>query len=129
MKNIICIIIVFVLSSLPSFSQNNEDNILSPFWDYYSNNYLNTLSAGKGFTGIASESDITGFMLNPASIKLDTKYQLNVQYTFKSNGSWFGENEFLKQQLFYGSAGFGWGFCTEYPFGSENEGCHYFTGF
>lgn len=109
MRNIISIIIVFVLSSISLYSQNNEDNFISPFWNFYSSNYLNSPAAGKGNTGIASENDITGFLLNPASIKLDTKFQINVQYTFKTSNKWLGsDNMSLKQQLFSGSAGIGY---------------------
>src|SRR5918912_3580903 len=71
-----------------SQSSSNEDIIISPFWDFYSTNYLSTKSSGKGYTGIASENDISGILLNPASVTFDTKYQMNVQYTFKTRQPW-----------------------------------------
>lgn len=102
-----------LLFSFISFSQVRYDDFyLNSFFDFYSNNYLNTESSGRGFTGIAFDNDISGIILNPATVSLDKKYQLNFQYTFKNKQPWLesiGINDVsLKQQLFSGSAGFGW---------------------
>ena len=103
----ISLILMFVLS-FEITSQTNEDNTISSFWDFYGNNYLNTIAAGRGFTGVASENDISGIILNPATIELKTKYQVNAQYTFKTKQSWLSsDNLGLKQQLFSGSVGLG----------------------
>lgn len=116
MKNrILASILFLLLISIGIFSQphrSDDDVMLNPFWDFYSNNYLNTPSAGRGFTGIASmDNDISGVLLNPATVNIQTKAQLNLQYTFKSAQGWLpavSDNLMLKHQLFSGTAGFGY---------------------
>jgi hypothetical protein len=50
MKNQIAAIIILLLS-INIYSQfNHDDGMINPLWDIYSFNYLNTVSAGKGFT-------------------------------------------------------------------------------
>ena len=43
---------------LPQFS--------NPFYDSYSRNFIGTMAAGRGYTGVANLGDISGFSLNPA---------------------------------------------------------------
>jgi hypothetical protein len=69
----------------------SSDIYINFFWDFYSNNRLSTLNAGKGYTGIAGESDISGIQLNPASLNLNKRFQAHVEYLYKSNVPW-GQN-------------------------------------
>jgi len=88
-----------------------QDVIISPFWTFYSDNYLSTASLGKGYTGVGSLGDISITSLNPASLNLDKKFQIQVQYTYKTSQPWLPEVEndiSLKQNLFSISAAFGY---------------------
>lgn len=103
--------IIVILLSINIYSQNHEDPMINPFWDFYSFNYLSTVSAGKGFTGIAAENDVSGFNLNPASIELSSKNQINIQYIYKTSQPWLKDSYFfndmdLNQQAFSGSVGY-----------------------
>ncbi len=114
MKKIIFALIIFLLFGKNTFTQyaTGEDIFITPFWDFYTTNYLSTQSSGKGFTGIASENDISGILLNPASINIPNKYQFNVQYTYKTRQQWLPSilpsQLALKNQLFSGSVGIGY---------------------
>ena len=111
MKNTIIALSVFIISSINIISQDNDDTWLNPFWDFYSFNYLNTESAGRGFTGIASNNNISGILMNPASVNLSSKYQVNLQYTYKTSNPWLksiAPDVFIRHQLFSGSVGFGY---------------------
>src|SRR6266496_4490865 len=90
MKIIFAVLFLFLLSnSINSFSQNSQENpMISPFWDFYSTNYLNGTSSGKGNTGVATDNDISGAALNPATINFKNKYQVNIQYTYKTRQPW-----------------------------------------
>ncbi len=109
MKTLLALIFIFL--STITFSQY-DDYRFNSFFEFYSNNYLNTESSGRGFTGIAFDNDISGLLINPATITQNKKYQLNFQYTFKGRQPWLesmGFNDIgLKHQLFSASAGFGW---------------------
>ncbi|MCC7158481.1 MAG: hypothetical protein IT281_02970 [Ignavibacteria bacterium] len=114
-KRILASIIFLILVSGQLITQSNrtdDDIMLNPFWDFYSFNYLNSPSAGRGFTGIAAmDNDVSGILLNPASMNISTKAQLNFQYTFKTSQDWLPGLNLgikLKQQLFSSSAGFGY---------------------
>ena len=111
MKNIIFALNVFAISSIQILSQEIEDPFINPLWDNYGFNYLNTSSAGRGFTGIASANDISGIHVNPASFVLSSKYQLNFQYTYKTTQEWQPyyqiEPYYSEHQWFSGSAGLG----------------------
>lgn len=81
-------LVFLFLSSNISVSQSSYplyDVDLSPFWDFYSNNRMSTINAGKGYSGIASENDISGIVLNPASLSLTKKFQVHAEYVFKSD--------------------------------------------
>lgn len=112
MKKIIFILIILTPSLLISQNREYEDIFLGSFWDFYTPNFLNTQSNGKGYTGIASDGDISSIIINPASVNLDNKYQVNIQYTYKTKQPWLqsiGISDLaLKQQLFSGSVGFGY---------------------
>lgn len=99
------------ISVLRSQSGNLQDGILNPYWDFYAKNYLNGNCSGKGNTGIASENGIWGVMLNPGTLQTDTKFQFNIQYSYKTSQPWLRNvgltNEMNLQQNwpFSGSAG------------------------
>jgi long-subunit fatty acid transport protein len=95
------------------FAQNNmEDVNISPFWNFYSDNYLSTVAAGRGYTGIGFTGDISGSALNPASLDVMNKFQFQTQYTYKTNQPWLPElglnNLKLMQNIYSVSVGFGW---------------------
>ncbi|MBK8553775.1 MAG: hypothetical protein IPL53_23085 [Ignavibacteria bacterium] len=90
MKTLFLTIICLLLSSTSAFSQGIGDQnsyLFSPFFDFYTVNYLSSKEAGKGFTGIAGDNDISGTILNPASLELKNKFQVYGEYIFKSNAS------------------------------------------
>lgn len=84
MKAIISLICFY---SITLYSQVTEfdDLFLSPVNDYYSTNYLSGMYGGRGNTGIAGENDLSGIFLNPASLKTEKKFQVNLQYSYKTN--------------------------------------------
>lgn len=82
--------ILFILLSVSSllYSQTVreiDDFVLSPSSDFYSNNYLYGSNTGKGNTGIGSENEFSAVLLNPAAVKLKSKFSVFLQYTFKTN--------------------------------------------
>ncbi len=98
----IIITAVFVLITfLNCFSQprNTEDIILNPFWDFYAENRLPAINAGKGYTGVAAINDISGASLNPASIVLLEKMQVTGSYEVKSRiSNWLHVDQFDVKQ-------------------------------
>ena len=91
------------LFSFNSYSQtlSTYDSRINYFWDFYSNNRLSVINAGKGCTGIAGENEISGVLLNPASLNINKKFQLHAEYVYKTNVTWLpsseGDNPRLKQ--------------------------------
>jgi hypothetical protein len=61
------------------------DWLTNPGWEYYSDNMLSTVSAGKGNTGIAGPGDLTALTLNPASININKKYQVYIGASYKTD--------------------------------------------
>lgn len=61
------------------------DMLTYPGWEYYSDNMLSTISAGKGNTGIAGLGDLSLLTLNSAAININKKYQVFVGSSYKSN--------------------------------------------
>lgn len=57
-----------------------NETLMTPFWEFYSQNNLSTINAGMGLTGIANSNDISGITLNPASLDLKNKFELKVEY-------------------------------------------------
>ncbi len=113
MKSII-LSLTAIFFTLNIYSQYGptDDYLLNSTYDFYSSNYLNTEASGRGYTGIGILSDISGIALNPASINITKKYQLSIQYTYKTkhafNYNYFPVDFALKHQLFSGSIGFGY---------------------
>lgn len=71
------------------------DFIANPQWEYYSTNVLSAVSAGKGNTGVASSGDAGLIYLNPSTLNIGKKVQINICYNLKSNSA-----EFLNQNFF-----------------------------
>ncbi|MBE2219822.1 MAG: hypothetical protein IAE90_16555 [Ignavibacteria bacterium] len=76
--------LMFTASLVYSQTREIEDYIMSPEHDFYGYNYLNGPNAGRGNTGIAGENDISGVMLNPASLVIKSKYSAGLQYSYKT---------------------------------------------
>ncbi|HJY63466.1 MAG TPA: hypothetical protein VJ455_04855 [Ignavibacteria bacterium] len=112
MKNTIIALSVFIISFINIISQEQEDVMINPYWYFYSDNYLDAKKTGMGFTGIAGTTDISGINHNPASLDITQKYQVGLQYTYKTNQPWLQflnvDDLYLKHTLFSGSAGFGY---------------------
>jgi long-subunit fatty acid transport protein len=92
MKKIILFLFVLLLfclvseniSAQPYYSGENVDWLINSSSEYYSNNNLSTISAGKGNTGIAGISDISSLYLNPASVNIKKKFQVFVSSIYKT---------------------------------------------
>ena len=86
---VIITFLLFIFLSTNLFAQQdgprdeNPDIIINPYWEFYSNNWLSTNLAGKGFTGVASLGDISVISINPASLNVENKYNANVSYSYK----------------------------------------------
>jgi long-subunit fatty acid transport protein len=50
-------------------------------------NILSSVSAGKGNTGVASSGDVSLIYLNPATLNISKKFQVNAGYNLKSESS------------------------------------------
>ena len=63
------------------------DETTNPEWEFYSENLLSTVSAGKGYTGVGSLGDLSLLSINPACIALEEnkKFQIYIGSTFKTN--------------------------------------------
>src|SRR4030095_5509318 len=104
-------LIMLMLLSVNVFSQEFDDIMINPFWSFYSENYLDAVSSGKGNTGIGSLGSISAVYLNPAAINIPGKYQADIQYTYRSNQNWLPSlhisDLYLTQNPYSGSVGFG----------------------
>jgi long-subunit fatty acid transport protein len=100
-----------LIFSLNVYSQRN-DPLINPYWNFFSDNHLDAVSSGKGRTGIGEVGDISSTVMNPAAFEIEKKYQVNVQYTYKTNQPWLQglgiSDLYLKQNVFAGIAGFGY---------------------
>jgi len=86
------VIITFLLFPLNLFAQqdgprNGEypDYTINPSWEFYSDNKLSTISASKGYTGVASLGDISSISLNPSSLNVDKRFNMNASISYKSS--------------------------------------------
>lgn len=83
MKELIFVIFA-LLFAYNILAQEIVDEKFSPKEDFYKLNYLNGRNDGRGNTGIAGINDISSVYMNPAALVLDKKYQLNIQYLYKT---------------------------------------------
>lgn len=87
MKKIALLSLYFLLIIPDVFSQSvfyRSALYFDPFYDIYSKNYLSVKAAGKGYTGIAADNDLSGTILNPASLTQKNKFQIYGEYIYKS---------------------------------------------
>ncbi|MCK4308270.1 hypothetical protein KAW50_08605 [candidate division WOR-3 bacterium] len=99
-SGIILTAILVVVSANLSYAEVESELHFSPFWDFYSDNRFSTIASGKGCTGIAGANDISGAVLNPASLEIDKRCQFHFEYVYKSKVEWLEEvldDVYLKQ--------------------------------
>lgn len=92
MKKIIFVSLFIFLTASDNFSQSiydGKEEFFSPFYDIYSKNFLSVKAAGKGYTGIAGDNDLSGTILNPASLIQSNQFEIYGEYNFKSNADYF----------------------------------------
>jgi len=78
-------LILFINSFLcDKISAQYLDPVINPYLEYYSTNILSSISAGKGNTGVASSGDVSLIYLNPATLNISKKVQVNAGYNLKS---------------------------------------------
>jgi hypothetical protein len=125
------IIFSFSFSALDLCAQDYDDIIINPFWSFYSPNYSDVTSSGRGNTGIGSIGNtVSSSYLNPASLNIPGKYQANIQYIYKSNQEWLPtltSGMHLKQNVFSGFAGFGMKISKEFQGAVTYSNPHSFT--
>lgn len=98
MKKLIIVIFYFFILVSDSYSQikpyGSNEEFFGPFYDIYSKNYLSVKAAGKGYTGIAADNDLSGTILNPASLTQNNKFHIYGEYIYKSDIPYlYKENE------------------------------------
>lgn len=99
MKSKILFLHLFIPSILLSQTSNEEY--------LYSQNYLSSSSAGRGYTGIGSLNDISGIVLNPASFEPGKKGEYYIEYVYKSK---VNEYEYISFSQYHPSFFIGAGF-------------------
>lgn len=90
--------IIFLLSGI-AYSQSyyySQDIVINSLWDFYAENKLSAVNAGKGYTGVAAENDLSGITLNPASFEPVNKFQVTASYEMKSTVQWYSSDTYLK---------------------------------
>lgn len=89
MKSIVILTLILFYSVIVYCQPSAQPDLnINVFWDFYSNNRMATINAGKGYTGIAGKNDISGIVLNPASLSVDKKFQIHGEYVYKSDVPW-----------------------------------------
>ena len=87
-KIILFLVLFFNFLFCSILSAQYPDPVMNPYWEYYSTNALSSISAGKGNTGVASSGDVSLIYLNPATLNLSKKFQVNVGYNLKSESGY-----------------------------------------
>ena len=64
---LVIVLLELLITAVPALWAD-EDIMLSPFWEFYSDNHLSLTAAGRGYTGAAETGDITLCNMNPASL-------------------------------------------------------------
>ncbi|HPR17703.1 MAG TPA: hypothetical protein PLD62_05605 [Candidatus Cloacimonadota bacterium] len=72
---------IFPIELKPSCENMN----FKPIFDFYSNNKLSVISAGRGYTGIAATGNLGSVNLNPASLDIANTMQAYYEYGLKNN--------------------------------------------
>jgi long-subunit fatty acid transport protein len=81
-----------ILSAQTDGPREKGDLLTNPGWEFYSDNTLSSVSAGKGYTGIASLGDLSSLSLNPASVNIDKKFQAYIGYNYKTKFKLYNVN-------------------------------------
>ena len=76
---------IFFIFTIYSQPLSSYDDRINYFWDFYSNNRMSTINAGKGYSGVAGDNDIVGIILNPASMNIKNKFEVHAEYVNKTN--------------------------------------------
>lgn len=92
MKNysqLLCVLFIIISGYKITNAQTDgpramADWLTNPGWEFYSDNMLSAISAGKGYTGVAAPGDVTALTLNPAAINISKKYQVILESSYKS---------------------------------------------
>lgn len=70
-RTIILLLLVLISASWGAQTTEGLQMVLpqfsNPFYDSFSRNFIGTVAAGRGYTGVANLGDISGFSLNPAA--------------------------------------------------------------
>jgi hypothetical protein len=87
LKILLAILLFSCVIVLKTPCQIIGDETTNPEWEFYSENLLSTVSAGKGYTGVGSLGDLSSLSINPACISLeeDKRMQIYAGSTFKTN--------------------------------------------
>jgi len=90
--------ILFLFSGIANSQSSfySQDFTINSLWDFYAENKLSATNSGKGYTGVASENDLSGITLNPASFEPVNKYQVIASYEVKSSIGWYSSDIYLK---------------------------------
>jgi hypothetical protein len=89
-KHLLVIIAGVSLLGALHWAQASETDF-TPFFDFYSDNRLSSAACGRGYTGIAGTNDLSGVVLNPASLAIPGRYQVYLEYAYKSEVPWLKE--------------------------------------
>lgn len=113
MMKSLTLVFCLLVSAVSCFSQpaQTQNSTVNPFWDFFAENRLAAVNAGKGYTGVAAMNDINGVSLNPASLVLLEKFQVSGSYEIKSRVKWLPtltDDMYLKQVHPEMSVGIGW---------------------
>ncbi len=83
MKRVLLILLVCVIGVLGAQKlEFTAPWYLNSFYDYYSDNYVGTKAAGRGYTGTSVMGNIDNVFLNPAAFKTDSfhvYYEMNAK--------------------------------------------------
>lgn len=99
MKSLKLSVLLFLLflaqlgSALTVIDIDYKNSIYNPYFDFYSNNYLGSIAAGRGYTGVASFGSIESTLLNPASLKIDSKTDFYYEFGAKNNINYYENTE------------------------------------
>lgn len=77
------LLLVQFINALEIIDIDSVNHIYNPYYDFYSENYLGTKSAGRGNTGVASFGSIESSLKNPASMQIASKTDFYYEFGLK----------------------------------------------
>lgn len=115
MKNLFFLTLFLVLGTSHAFPFETEPNCenmtFKPAFSFYGNNRLSAISAGRGYTGVASEGSLTASNLNPASLNIPNTAQIFYEYGKKNEYSLDGGiNSEIELSNYKAAASYGAGY-------------------